>query len=53
MVEVVNGGNNSTDLENTNQDKKKGHPHPWRDGTHLSHVCKILLLWTHRNFRKQ
>jgi hypothetical protein len=24
--------------------KHKGHPHPWRDGTQLGRVCKILFL---------
>jgi hypothetical protein len=32
VVEIVNGGDNSTDSKNTNLDKK-GHPHPWKDGT--------------------
>jgi hypothetical protein len=33
MVNEINGGDNSTNSENIDQDKKKGHPHSWRDGT--------------------
>jgi hypothetical protein len=51
VIEVINGGNISTNLENTNPDIK-GHPHPWKDGTQPDWVCQILLMWTHRNIKK-
>jgi hypothetical protein len=44
VVEEVNGGDNSTNLERKKL-KHKGHPHPWKDGTQHGHVCQILLLW--------
>jgi hypothetical protein len=51
MIEEVNGGDNLTDLKNTNPNKKD-HPHPWKNGTQLNGVCQILFLRKHKNINK-
>jgi hypothetical protein len=32
--------------------KQKGHPHPWKDGTQLGQVCRVLFLWKHKDLKK-